>query len=67
MLRYDFSISQADRSDPRWFANEPYGVMRRLQHNEQINRFFWNIKGNGNSEYTDMEWFAKEICETVLS
>lgn len=27
----------------------------------------WNIKGNGNSEYTDMEWLAKKICETVLN
>ena len=41
--------------------------MKRMEHNEQINRFLWNIKGNGNSEYTDMEWLAKEICETVLS
>lgn len=38
-----------------------------MQHNEQVNRFLWNIKGNGNSEYTDMEWLAKEICETVLN
>ena len=67
VLRYDFSIPKADRNDPRWFANESDGVMRRMQHNEQVNRFLWNIKGNGNSEYTDMEWLAKEICETVLN
>lgn len=67
VLQYDFGIPQADRSDPRWFANESDHVMKRMEHNEQINRFLWNIKGNGNSEYTDMEWLAKEICETVLS
>ena len=67
VLRYDFSIPKADRNDPRWFANESDGVMRRMQHNEQVNRFLWNIKGNGNSEYTDMEWLAKKICETVLN
>lgn len=67
VLQYDFSIPEADGNDPRWFANESDGVMRRIQHNEQINRFFWNIKGNGNSEYTDMEWLAKEICEKVLN
>lgn len=67
VLQYDFSIPKEDRSDPRWFANESDGVMRRMQHNEQINRFLWNIKGNGNSEYTDMEWLAKEICENVLT
>lgn len=67
VLQYDFGISQADRADPRWFANESDHVMKRMEHNEQINRFLWNIKGNGNSEYTDMEWLAKEICETVLS
>ena len=67
VLRYDFAIPKEDRNDPRWFANESDGVMRRMQHNEQVNRFLWNIKGNGNSEYTDMEWLAKEICETVLN
>lgn len=67
VLQYDFSIREADGNDPKWFTNESDGVMRRMQHNEQINHFFWNIKGNGNSEYTDMEWLAKEICEKVLN
>lgn len=67
VLQYDFLIPEADGNNLRWFANESDGVMRRIQHNELINHFFWNIKENGNSEYTDMEWLAKEICEKVLN
>lgn len=67
-LQYNLSILEENsRENPRWFANESDSVLRRKQHNEMVDHFLWNIKGNGNSEYTDMEWNAKELCEKVLS
>lgn len=66
LLQYDLSIPDKTE-DRRGFANESLNTMRRKEYNAKIDHYMWNVKGHGNSEYTDMEWYAKEICEKVLS
>lgn len=66
LLQYDLSIPDKSE-DRRWFANESLNTIRRQEYNAKIDHYMWNVKGHGNSEYTDMEWYAKEICEKVLS
>ena len=47
VLQYDFGIPQADRSDPRWFANESDHVMKRMEiwmpQHRAIGELFANV------------------------
>jgi len=48
-------------------ANRSASVLREENHNEQINRIIWNVLGNGNSEYSNMDAFIRRLKKEVLS
>ncbi|MDO5392926.1 MAG: hypothetical protein Q4F24_17825 [Eubacteriales bacterium] len=67
---YDLIVREEepqDSSERRTaISNEAEDILKKKESNERIDRIIWNIVGNGHSEYTDMETFARRIIADVL-
>lgn len=60
------SDRNADFDERTILATQRLDYLKEEECNEQINRILWNLLGNGNSEYSDMEAFITRLKQEVL-
>ena len=66
LLEFDFFIEEEGGNREERANIDPQKI-KRLQKNEKINHIVWNVRGNGYSEYSDMEQAVRDLRENVLT